>query len=137
MNLTVRIPPIVEMANPTMPKPKIKRGFAVRNFSACIVAPTETPRKMVMMFIKEPCADFESLSTTPLSFIKLPSINIPIRGTTAGIRSAITDMTSRGKMSFSRLETGRSCFITILRSRDVVSAFMMGGCMTGTIAMYV
>ena len=32
-----------------------------------------------------------------------------------------------GKMIFSVLETVRSCFITMLRSFLVVSAFMMGG----------
>ena len=32
-----------------------------------------------------------------------------------------------GKMIFSVLETVRSCFITIMRSSCVVSAFMMGG----------
>ena len=44
-------------------------------------------------------------------------------------------VTMMGNKIFSVLETGRSCFILILRSLSVVSAFMMGGWMTGTNAM--
>ena len=44
-------------------------------------------------------------------------------------------VTMMGKMILSVLVTARSCFMTTVRSFLVVSAFMMGGWMTGTSAM--
>ena len=44
-------------------------------------------------------------------------------------------VTAIGKMIFSRLDTGRSCSMTMERSFLVVSARMMGGWITGTSAM--
>ena len=43
--------------------------------------------------------------------------------------------TMMGKMILSVLVTERSCFITTVRSFLEVSAFMMGGWITGTRAM--
>ena len=41
-----------------------------------------------------------------------------------------------GNIIFSSFDTGRSCSITTIRSFLVVSAFMIGGWMMGTSAMY-
>ena len=49
--------------------------------------------------------------------------------------SEITMVQMMGNSIFSVLDTGRSCFITICRSAFVVSAFIMGGGITGTSAM--
>ena len=45
-------------------------------------------------------------------------------------------VTTIGNTIFSFLDTLRNCFITISRSFWVVNAFMIGGCITGTKAMY-
>ena len=74
-------------------------------------------------------------STTPHSFIRLPSMRLPIRGAAEGRSSEMMIVSTIGKRIFSVLDTGRSCFITILRSSFVVRAFMMGGWITGTSAM--
>ena len=121
------MPPIVQITKSISPKVKMSIGLAVRNFSACMVAPTEMPRKMVTIFISEPCAEPASLSTTPLSRIKFPSINIPIKGVTAGIRMAVMAVTMSGKKIFSRLDTGLNCFMMIFRSCGLVNRLIMGG----------
>ena len=134
--MTVTMPPIVQTAKSTRPSPKMKRGFQLRNLSACIVAPTETPKKMVTMFIRDPWAESVNLATTPLSFMRFPSINIPRRGMTEGTNSAMIPAVIRGKRIFSCLETTRSCRIRIRLSLSLVINFIRGGCMRGTIAMY-
>ena len=124
---TVRIPPKVHITKSIRPKAKIKSGFQLRKTCACIVAPTERPSKMVTMFIRECCAVSDSRFTTPHTRIKLPNINIPIRGATAGMRMMIKKVAMRGKKSFSLAETGRSCRILILRCSGVVIRRMIGG----------
>ena len=74
-------------------------------------------------------------STTPHSRIRLPSIRQPIKEAAEGTRKDTKMVTMMGNSTFSVLETGRSCFILILRSASVVRAFMMGGWITGTRAM--
>ena len=65
----------------------------------------------------------------------MPSISIPIKIAESG-RIRLMMMVHRiGKMIFSVRDTGRSWVITMLRSFLVVSAFMMGGWITGTSAM--
>ena len=76
-----------------------------------------------------------SRSTTPLSLNRLPSISIPINGAAEGSNRETKMVTTMGNTIFSALETGRSCFMTIRRSALVVSAFMMGGWITGTRAI--
>ena len=43
--------PKVHTVKSISPKVKMSRGFRLRNFSASMVAPTESPRKMVTMFM--------------------------------------------------------------------------------------
>ena len=107
----------------------------VKNVSAFVVQPTEKPRKIVMMFISSLPAVLQMRSTTPDSFIRLPSISIPISGAEAGRMSEIRMVHMIGKIIFSVRDTCRSCVMTMLRSFFVVSSFMMGGCMTGTSAI--
>ena len=83
---------------------------------------------------------FEAVScsclTTPLSLKRLPSISMPMRGAVEGSMQHTTIVTITGNIILSRLETGLSCSILILRSFSVVSALMIGGWMIGTSDMY-
>ena len=70
------------------------------------------------------------------SFAKLPSANAPISGAASGKISAIIIITIKGKINFSNLWTFLVLFITILLSSTVVKAFIIGGWITGTKAIY-
>ena len=113
----------------------MKMVCQVRKRSAEAVAPTDTPRKMVMMFIISFWAVLLSRSTTPLSRIRLPSISMPTSEAADGSRKETRMVTAIGKTMRSRLETTRSCSMRTMRSFLVVSAFMIGGWMIGTSAM--
>ena len=86
--------------------------------------------------IKAFCIVSESLSTTPHSLHKLPNVKAPIRGQASGRNIIQSPNTTSGKTIFSRFETSRSCFISILRSASVVKSFIIGGWITGTRAIY-
>ena len=105
----------------------MNRVRVFRKVFALVVQPTDRARKMVMMFISSLPAVFWIRSTTPHSFIRLPSISIPTRTAASGTMRETMIATMMGKMIFSVLETVRSCFMTTERSLEVVSAFMMGG----------
>ena len=109
--------------------------WVLRNTSAVAVAPTEMPRKIVMMLHSSLEAVLTRRSTTPDSLSRLPSISMEIRGAAEGSRSETNTVTMIGKQTFSVLETVRSWAMTTWRSFLVVSSFMMGGWMTGTSAM--
>ncbi len=101
-----------------------------------MVAPTDMPRKMVTIFISAFWAVSESRLTTRDSRMKLPNMNMPISGATAGISRQISDASrSEGKRSFSRADTGRSWRMRIRRCAGVVIKRMMGGWISGTMAM--
>ena len=120
-------PPAVLTLNATSPRQMIRIVLGVRNVSAVAVAPTVTPRNIVIIFISSFCAAFEILSTTPLSLKRLPSISIPTRGAASGTRRTTTSVTTMGKIIFSFCVTGRSCSIVIIRSSLVVRALIIGG----------
>ena len=123
------------MQKATTPSTRIPNVLKFKKASAVAVAPTVRPRKMTTMFINSFCTVLLRRSTTPHSFMRLPSIRQPINGAALGrSNEMITAMTS-GKRMRSSLETGRSVCILILRSFSVVSARMMGGWMTGTRAI--
>ena len=82
---------------------------------------------MVTMLVRAFCAVSLSLSTTPLSLNRLPSMNMPISGATEGSMKAQMTSTTTGKIIFSVLLTVLSCFISTERSFFVVSSFMIGG----------
>ena len=91
------------------------------------VAPTDTPRNMVTIFISSFCAVLESLSVTPHSLSRLPNISMPISGAAEGTSRDTNIVTTMGNIIFSVLETGLSCSMDIWRSFFVVSAFIIGG----------
>ena len=99
----------------------------VKNVSALAVAPTVMPKNIVIIFISAFCAVSESLSVTPHSRKRLPSISIPRSGTTEGNNNAQKIRTDTGKIILTVFETPLSCFISTLRSFSVVRSFMIGG----------
>ena len=113
----------------------MKSVSAVRKVEPFVVAPTVTPRKMVTMFISSFCAVLDRRSVTPETRRRLPNISMPISGAAEGSSSETMTVTAMGKITSSRLLTGRSCCMTMERSFLVVNARMMGGWMTGTSAM--
>ena len=135
MTLPSSTPPTVLIAKATRPMTTIVSVWVLRKISAVAVAPTETPRKMVMMLHSALLAVSTRRSTTPLSRIRLPSISMEISGAAEGSSSDTKIVTMIGKHTRSTLETGRSCSMTMERSFLVVSSFMIGGWMTGTSAM--
>ena len=136
MTLPPRSPPAVDIINDTRPSAIIFSVLQSRKFCATIVAPTEVARKMVTMFMSAFCAVSESLSVTPHSRKRLPSMRQPMSGAVEG-RSRMTKVaTTMGKMIFSFFETSRVCSILTLRICSVVRSFMSGGCIIGMSAMY-
>ena len=117
------------------PSTMMNRVRLFRKVFAEVVQPTDRARKMVMMFISSLPAVFWIRSTTPHSFIRLPSISIPTRTAASGTMRETMMVTMMGKMILSVLVTARSCFITTVRSFLEVRAFMIGGWITGTRAM--
>ena len=85
------------------------------------------PKNIVIILISSFLAVSAKRGTTPDSFIKLPSINIPSSGIDDGRIIPTTPVTIIGNKIFSLLETGRSCSITIILSFLVVKAFIIGG----------
>ena len=124
--------PIPKATMPTQRMPSVCRFM---NEEAVAVAPTVRPRQMTTMLFSSFCAALLKRSTTPLSFIRLPSIRHPIRVPAEGTIKETIIATMMGKRIFSFFDTVRSCFMRIMRSFLVVSARMMGGCITGTKAM--
>ena len=135
MTLPQRTPAAVPKENAMRPSTMMNRVRLFRKVFAEVVQPTDRARKMVMMFISSLPAVFWIRSTTPHSFIRLPSISIPTRTAASGTMRETMMVTMMGKMILSVLVTVRSCFITTVRSFLEVRAFMMGGWMTGTRAM--
>ena len=87
------------------------------------------------MFISSFCTVLLRRSTTPHSFIRLPSIRQPISGAALGSSSAMMTVMTIGKRIRSSFDTGRSVCMRIFRSFSLVSIRMMGGWITGTRAM--
>ena len=127
MTLPHSTPAAVPKEKAIRPSTMMNRVRVFRKVFALVVQPTDRARKMVMMFISSLPAVFWIRSTTPHSFIRLPSISIPTRTAASGTMRETMMVTMMGKMIFSVLETVRSCFMTTERSLEVVSAFMMGG----------
>jgi len=135
MNLASRTPPAVPKPKATTPMPMIARVLGLRKVAPVAVAPTLIPRKMVTMFISSFCMVLLRRSSTPHSLARLPSIRQAISGAAEGTSRATNTVTTMGKKIFSFLLTSRRGFMTIWRSSLVVSAFIMGGWITGTRAM--
>jgi len=88
----------------TMPSTRIASVLAFRNSVPTIVEPIARPRNSVTVFAIS-CADaLVSRSTAPDSFIRLPSISIPISGVAKGTSvPTITVTTIGNRMRVRRL----------------------------------
>ena len=135
MNLASSTPPAVPRAKAMTPSSMIARVLVARKVAPVAVAPTDTPRKMVTMFISSFWTVLLRRSVTPHSLKRLPSIRQAISGPAEGTSRATKMVTTMGKMIFSVLLTWRRGFMTIWRSLSVVSSFIMGGWITGTRAI--
>ena len=135
MHFAINTPAAVENPNATTPRARIDRVSTRMNLSPVIVMPTDVPRNTVTILIVSFCAALLSLSQTPHSRMKLPSISIPISAETSGTRSMQKMVTTNAKINFSSLPTLRRLFMRILRSFWVVSRRIIGGCIIGTSAM--
>ena len=125
-------PPNVLKIKATRPSANTKRASGRKKLFADMVAPTDTPRKMVMIFINSFWAAPVNRLTTPDSLKRLPIMNMAIKGAAGGTIRQMINVAANGKRIFSNRETGRSWRMTILRSSGVVSSFMTGGWMMGT-----
>ena len=126
-SLPRRTPPAVEKQNARSPRPTIISVLICKKLWPLAVAPTVSPSMIVTMFIKAFCAVSLSLSTTPHSRKRLPSISMPRRGATDGSIKAQMRRTTTGNTIFSILLTLRSCFISTFLSFSVVRSFIIGG----------
>ena len=136
----------MERANARNPPITIPIVVQLRNASAVIVAPTDSPRKMVaaFMMLLEAASNKRNV-LVPISFTRLPNINIPTKGTALGTKRATIVVTTIGKIIFN---TRRflisvfegyffSCsFMLMLNSFFVQNSFTTSGIITGTSAMY-
>ena len=124
------------MEKATIPSSKMPKVSVVRNLSDWSLDPTDKPSKIVVMLQNSFCRVLDKRSATPDSFTKLPKVSAPINGAAEGSSKAHISRITSGNKIFSRLDTGRSCCMRILRSSWVVSSFIMGGWIIGTNAMY-
>ena len=95
--------------------------------SAAIVAPIQSARKRVTIFMSSFPAVLANLSTTPLSRSRLPNINIPIRGAALGSNRITITVTMMGNRMSSCLETVRDSSMTMALSSLVVRSLIIGG----------
>ena len=83
--LTKKIPPAIDKANAKKPPITIPIVVRFKNASVVMVAPTDNPRKIVaaFMILLEAASNRRNV-LVPISFTRLPNINIPIKGTELG-----------------------------------------------------
>ena len=128
-------PEAVPNTNATRPISKIPNDESCINLSADICIPTPKPKNIVTMFNNSFCIVLDNLSTTPISFMKLPNVNAPINGTDDGTKRTHKQRTIKGKSIFSILLTSLNCCILMQRSFFVVKARITGGWINGTNAI--
>ena len=92
-----RIPAIVANMNEISPRINIPIVSHLRKTLAGIVEPTAKPRKIIVTFIREFSDTSASLGTTPLTFIKLPNISMPINAEADGTKILIINILIIGK----------------------------------------
>ena len=97
--LTKKIPPAIDKANAKKPPITIPIVVRFKNASVVMVAPTDNPRKIVaaFMMLLEAASNRRNV-LVPISFTRLPNINIPIKGTELGTNRATTVVTTIGKI---------------------------------------
>ena len=109
------------------PKANIIIESLVINISACVDAPTVTPKRIVTISINFVRAVSASLSVLPDSLSKLPKNNIPNNGNALGDINVVNNNATTGKIIFSFCETALGGFILINRSFFEVNNFIIGG----------
>ena len=98
---TIRIPLAMLRAKAQKPPTIIPRVCRLRKASTVIVAPTQSPRKIVAAFIRPLLATLKSLDVSaPISLMRLPNISIPTSGTAVGTKIATMVVTAMGKIIF-------------------------------------
>ena len=143
--LTKKIPPAIDKANAKKPPITIPIVVRFKNASDVMVAPTDNPRKIVaaFMMLLEAASNRRNV-LVPISFTRLPNINIPIKGTELGTNKATTVVTTIGKIIFntrkfliSMLEGYFfSCSFMLIRNSFLEhSSLTTNGMITGTKAM--
>ena len=108
ISFAIITPAAVPTPNAVTPRTTIFSVSAFRKVSAFAVAPTDTPRSMVIMFMSSFVAVFVSLSVTPHSLNRFPSISIPTSVAAGGSISETIIVTAIGNIIFSLLLTTRS-----------------------------
>ena len=93
-----------------------------KNASVVMVAPTDNPRKIVaaFMMLLEAASNRRNV-LVPISFTRLPNINIPIKGTELGTNKATTVVTTIGKIIFNT----RKFLISMLEGYFFSCSFML------------
>src|SRR5699024_2063735 len=127
ISLPIRTPLVVPITKANRPKKMILIVSSDNKVAASAEAPTETPKRIVMIYIIELYKVVVIKGTTLLSRIKFPNINIPTNDAAEGISKLTNKVTTIGKMIFSFCDTGRACFITVVLSFSVVNARIIGG----------
>jgi len=128
-------PAAVAKLNATHPIAKIFIESGFKKTAALVDAPTPKPMKMVQMSSSADDAVLASLVVTPDSRKRLPKNSGPNRGNPPGATKMVTINAPTGKATFSNLLTFRPGAMRMRRSFFVVSNFIIGGCITGTIAI--
>ena len=106
INLPTNTPPAVAKLNAIIPSSNIlAKLIAWLSSDNIAVAPTASPKKIVIAYNNVFAAASTKLGTQPDSLIKLPNISIPIKAAQEGIRIITTTITTIGNKIFSRLET--------------------------------
>ena len=98
----MKIPEAILSAKAQKPPATMPSVCTLMKASTVIVAPTQSPRKMVAAFI----TPFDAASnrrevSLPISFTRLPNMSIPTRLTAEGTKMATMVVTAMGKMIFS------------------------------------
>ena len=143
--LTMKIPDAILRAKAKNPPATIPNVWKLIKASTVIVAPTQSPRKMVAAFI----TPFDAASnkrevSLPISLTKLPNISIPTKLTADGTKIATMVVTAMGKIILSTriflitVPSGyrRSCSFILMRSSfSEHNSFTTNGIITGTNAI--
>ena len=108
----------------------------VKKRSAVAEDQMERPTSKVNIFNTSFCRERTYLSVTPLSFIRFPSISIPINAPAVGTNNRVTSVTHIGKSIFCLCVIRLGVGMTITRSFAVTNALIIGGWMNGTKAIY-
>ena len=135
INLANKTPVAVAIPNEKAPNANILIELEVKKpiftpstiLTACVDAPTQSPKTIVIISIKEFEAVLAKRSVTPLSFSRFPKKSIPNNDDAPGAMRIVTSAPTMGNNIFSRLVTSRGVFMWIRRSFFVVSNFIIGG----------